>query len=268
MYCTKCGNKNDENDTFCIECGDTLKMDSKDTSSFEQKLSKHLASKRQKLPRSVPETSIVRSRNIFLKMLIVKRDEIQDKWWHRLVNVLIYVSTGVVIVIAATTLFPDKFFWEKYSYTTFSFEPNYSESNGRSIYCEYHDYPDNYFMCGDHSLPDIIKRFNKVMRDKYGAGIECTKLKQETVGTSAWEWQSVMCEAENSDVYPVHIQGHENETKDFYGNTSVKAIRIIDWGILLNYAGVVSSIALAWFIFWESIVYRILLYIVYGRVRK
>ena len=104
------------------------------------------------------------------------------------------------------------------------------------------------------------------MREKYGSNtMACDELKKEVQGTEAWQISSAWCESSKSDSHPVYLVGHEKETEDFYVNTSVKAQTIIVWSILLNYAGTVLAFSLGWFIFWESIVYRALLYIIYGK---
>ncbi len=68
-------------------------------------------------------------------ILLVRRTEVENKWWHRLISVVIYGST-ILVAISAITLFVLKSeMWKKYSYTAFSFEDNYSTAQGKEVRC-------------------------------------------------------------------------------------------------------------------------------------
>lgn len=200
-------------------------------------------------------------------LVIVRRKESENKWWNRLFTVLVIASTIVVLLITGVIFYPNKYYWKKYEFTSFSFEPKYPEAKGESVYCEYKGFEDNYFVCGEYVPTDITKRFNGVMKEKYSLpDVPESCLELNTINQSGllYRLQSSFCESEKQGKYAVYIKEHEDERKNFYAETRAKIVTTIVWGILLKYIGLVLAITVGWFIFWESITYRTVLYIIFG----
>jgi len=72
-----------------------------------------------------------------LNILLVRRTETENKWWHRLFIVLLF-SSGIVVFILAVFLAVDSYnhTWITYRPVAFSLEPNYQEVNGNELPCD------------------------------------------------------------------------------------------------------------------------------------
>ena len=71
-----------------------------------------------------------------LNILLVKKPETENKWWHRLFVVFLFGS-GVIVFILSIFLTVDSnnHDWITYNPAVFSFEQNYNEAGGKEIFC-------------------------------------------------------------------------------------------------------------------------------------
>ena len=84
---------------------------------------------------------------------------VTEKWWHRFLRVLMYVSTCIVLVVAGLLLISAS---NNYTYSySYSFEPNYEVEKGEERNCSYYKYDDS-VNCGEIStLADLMKRMDE-----------------------------------------------------------------------------------------------------------
>ena len=193
------------------------------------------------------------------KILIPWRENLERKWWHRFISVFIYGSTTIVIIIAMIIPLTDKVGWE-YKYTSYSFEPGYSMASGRVVDCKFYayDYISPLIDCGDISKStDFLTRYAKA-RGTYD-NLQKIRLESKTIDLSYDNFQKTKSGSTDDQILNAGIkEGKFNDIK-------VKREINILYGNLIKYFFIALLIILSWFIFWESIVYRIVIYIVYGK---
>jgi len=114
-------------------------------------------------------------KSIFRPFKFYREDELESKWWHRLIKVLIYGSTIAVFIICISSFIDDINSWNnpdpKYIY---SFEPKYSETFGFSRDCTFNSENNENILfvdCGNvnkksyngtyYFLPDFLDRYAK-----------------------------------------------------------------------------------------------------------
>ena len=181
-------------------------------------------------------------------ILIPWREHLERKWWHRFVNVFIYGSTTIVIIIAMIIPLTDKVGWE-YKYTSYSFEPGYSMASGRVVDCKFYayDYTGPSIDCGDISKStDFLTRYTKAKGTPGTIDLSYDTFQKVRLGLKATDDQILNAGIKEGKFDGIKVK---RETNILYGN-------------LIKYFFIALLIILSWFIFWESIVYRIILYIV------
>ncbi len=179
-------------------------------------------------------------------IFVVYREELPKKWWHRLVNVLIYGSTIIFATLILFISFSDSY-WKKYSYTSYSFESNYSTAKGKEVDCYFYGYsrvaPS--IDCGDlHNSTDFLNRYIKAISDSWLI---------TSMRTSMTDDQLVNSMIRDGDIAK---------------NIKVKRQTTILFRELFKGILITILIILGWLIFWESIIYRSLIYIICGRKTK
>jgi hypothetical protein len=230
--------------------------------------------------------------------------EVENKWWHRLVRVLIFGSTIVVAIFAITFFISNSEIWKQYSYPAFSFEDNYSTTKGKEVNC-FIDFKPTGVTCGEYAggkgpyeakyavdLSDFTKRYNKAIKDEVGqnttdkicADGKAFQSERDKLGIEGLDPKMLSCMRITVDIAPIQIEdfpsklNYQRLTYDEYlTDKQIGFIRSLWLGIkakmttsiiypifLTNLLYVILAI-IGWFIFWESIVYRTLLYILYGK---
>ncbi len=154
------------------------------------------------------------------KFLIPWREDLDKKWWHRLINVFIYGSTISIIIFLFVLLFTGSSL-AKFKYT-YSFDPEYPVITG-----------EEFINC-------------KLSGGRLFHGINC---------------DNFSISLDDTDFGRILLQNNLD-------NMSVKKTFHILYFKLFSSLGIIFLITLGWFIFWESIVYRIILYIIYGRNQR
>lgn len=179
------------------------------------------------------------------EMIFVKREDLSNKWWHRLKNVFIYGSTIFIAFICCSSLFSNS--WVSNKYLTYSFEPNYASVKGKEVQCNFSaDYIVSAF-CGSNYVSDyqdILSRYYKAVNnfENYKQFVE-----DKPVSFTVY-----------SDLLKTLIK------QGIFDNVTAKVKSYF------NYAGFFKMLInqflllIGWFVFWESIVYRALMYIAYG----
>ncbi|PIR83007.1 hypothetical protein COU19_02470 [Candidatus Kaiserbacteria bacterium CG10_big_fil_rev_8_21_14_0_10_56_12] len=236
------------------------------------------------------------------KLLFVRRDETKNKWWHRLALVLIYsgaVIGGLFFTTLALSELSDLEEYQSYSYS-YSFEQGYEFLDGEEIGCSLNIFdsslpPSFSWRCG--SQKEIIEKYNDFVR-----GVLVTdEVKQKCVDVPptsnqtgryiptrerdyvADECRTLLYSTEaikpGLDLSALGV----SETifssdqrlflKDSYEKLkNLKAKRTLEaWnsgGIVIDVLQMLLVIVvgiIAWIVFWESIIYRTILFVVFGR---
>lgn len=169
----------------------------------------------------------------------------KQKWWHRLLKVLIYGSTIILALFIAGLVYGDSS-WKHYQYT-YSFEANYANASGVEENCRFITYTTSYLSptidCGEYwSSTDFLNKFTSARGtlDQLNESRKTGNLTDEQLMAGAIKLGK------------------------FYGIT-VKKETIVLYGDLLQNIFWLLVVVFAWFVFWQSIVYRIILYVIYGR---
>jgi len=236
-------------------------------------------------------------------IIIVERDILKNKWWHRLANVLIYGSAIILAIFLLLIIpFSDYSTWQNYKYT-YSFEPNYNTADGTETNCDFydHEYTAPGIYCGDISnSTDFLIRYRKA-RSNYKSSIQ----NQPTTGFQPSDFQPINTpsqpQASKGKTYeellregavpvkqpPIDFQPLPNRPplssfildsklqaddeivnngikNGEFVNIKVKKATTVVYSALIWELFLVATLVLAWLIFWESIIYRTFVYIIYG----
>lgn len=209
-----------------------------------------------------------------LNLLLVRRLETKDKWWHRLALVLIYGSTIIVAIFLAILLISEEGeYWVSESYTAYSFEQGYEIADGKEIDCKFSVFesssgrlsPISIFRCGD--LTSDTEFLNRYVQAR-GTSERLQELRGDQGITeldfSAFKKNYVpvaeRSKTQSDDEIMVELiqSGELNDVK-------VKRALSFDYISFGGNWGVYLLLILGWLVFWESIVYRTILFIVYGK---
>ena len=204
-----------------------------------------------------------------LKFLFVRRQETENKWWHRLALVLIYGSTIVVAIFFAILLISEESeYWVSESYTAYSFEQGYEAADGKEMDCKFSVFesrggrlsPLSLFRCGDlDSDTDFLEKYTKA-RGTYNQ-LEELRLPKSSSGLYI-PVADRQGKKTDSEIMVELIQSGELDNVKVKRATSFEYVSFFgNWSLYL-------LIVLGWLIFWESIVYRTILFIAYGRNHK
>ncbi len=239
-----------------------------------------------------------------LNILLVHRTEVENKWWHRLISVIIFGSTILVAIFAITLFVQNSEMWKTYSYTAFSFENNFSTAQGKEVNC-FIDFKPTGVSCGEYAggkgpyeakyavdLSDFTKRYNKAIKDEVGqstidkicADGKALQAERDKSGIEGLDPKMISCMRLTVDIAPIQIEdfpsklNYQRLTYDEYlTDKQIGFVRSLWLGIkakmvtsiiypvfFQNLLYVILAIV-GWFIFWESLVYRTLLYIIFGK---
>lgn len=207
----------------------------------------------------------------FLKFFIVNRDSLPDRWWHRLANILIYGSTILVTLLGALIIFIDSSY-TKHIFTTYNFEPNYMTSPGEEVDCDFSiEYSPitKSVLCGGTPVDgsDVVTRYNKVMREIYGLKNDYCKDDIRDSSGRLTE-SSLQCSREKYDIIPIESRsgtgGLAASNFRLHVLLKVKSISSFLYFEFLKDLSTIIMIMVGWYIFWESIVYRAIIYVIFG----
>ncbi len=209
---------------------------------------------------------------IILKLLkFYREDELESRWWHRLVKVLIYGSTIIVFAISIGLFIDDIGVWNnpdpKYIY---SFEPKYSDTFGFSKSCTFatENSKDSLFIdCGNINqkwkgggygfLPDFLDRYSRAGSYKEEFLV---RTKPEGCDTRN-DIESYFCKLRILNVnYQLLNQRIEQGQFD-----NIQAKRIIILSPLIKNILLTLTIPIIWFLLLKSVIYRAFVYVILGK---
>ncbi|OGY99514.1 MAG: hypothetical protein A2945_01500 [Candidatus Liptonbacteria bacterium RIFCSPLOWO2_01_FULL_52_25] len=163
---------------------------------------------------------------------------VKIQWWHRLCDVLICGSTLLIIIFGTVALSTAIFSyseWRNYTFAAFSFEPGYESAAGQEVGCD-----------GSGRLFRNCGGITVYVGDKIPTEDQFKK----AINTM---------EAQGKE--PHEIQGWLDSFKTF----TAKMVTKFDYAKMFGSILVGLFVVIGWFIFWESIIYRTLIYVVYGK---
>ena len=197
----------------------------------------------------------------FRNKLIVHRNDLTGKWWHRLKNILIYGTSIALIGYFCYDMYKSS--WVEYDYPAYSFEPNYSSTKGKVINCSFmvkERNMDPVIDCGDYnhdfsfleaSLAGddlrFLKRYFSAKISKKGS-YQSYKLLQR--------FQT------DKEILKVLINTGALD------NIKAKETKTILYAAILNFIIESFLLVVVWFFFWEAVVYRAIIYIIYGKTKS
>ena len=222
----------------------------------------------------------------FCKFIFVRRIETRNKWWHRLFLVLIYGSTIVGgIFLGILMIYEEKEYWFDTTYTAYSFESRYQTANGAEIDCKFSAHkngnlPFTIFRCGDFisNNSDFLDKYNNALDNKQSlddirqersfsdlSEIEPGhNFSSERVRVRAQEQTEGRRSIEDVDAM-LMVELIESGALDA---VKVKSIFSFDYALFFGNLGIFLLLIFGWLVFWESIIYRTILFIAYGKEEK
>lgn len=206
------------------------------------------------------------------KFLLVRRPETKDKWWHRFVLVLIYGSILVLVIyLAALFVTEEGGDWINESYTAYNFEQGYATAKGKEIDCSVSVFESAgrlptlaaaRFRCGDIDS-------NTEFLDRYAQARGTTERLQELRGLQDEQTRSYIPVAERQETKTDNEIMVELIQSGELSDLKVKRTLAFDHGAFFGgwglYFLLVLVLVLSWLVFWESIVYRTILFIIFGK---
>jgi hypothetical protein len=166
------------------------------------------------------------------KIIFPCKNGLENKWWHRLANVLICISTLIVLAVSSALLLFDYQNQHVYTAISYDFEDNYNEAKGKEVVCEnvpMYSSGETVWHCGNY----IVDISDIVLRQK--------------------------------EAHPLQKLKAIGDVEIKFTRTKLEVKVINDTAIvMLKNIGYIILITIGWFIFWQSIVYRIFIYIVFG----
>lgn len=178
----------------------------------------------------------------FLELLIVQKPGLNEHWWHRLANILIYGSTILLAILVLGIAYNDPS-WKLHQYT-YSFEKDYSAAMGKVEGCSFYGYDkSSTIFCGDlNTASEFLTRYTNA-RGTYKEYFE----QRAKLGYTDEQM----------------LNGANDSGK--FDDVQVKDHEIPQLNLLLKQIGLAVLVILAWFIFWQSIVYRAIVYVALGK---
>ena len=230
MQCSNCQKQTPDNSKFCRHCGNAIPQ-------------KGDIAPPQRPPHESKKISKTPLEEKFFNLIIVSRPGLGRRWWHRLANVLICGSTIIILALLIFIFVNSDSSWKKYDYVAYSFESNYKTINGQEENCSFsaYDYLSPSIYCGD------IKNSTEFL-NKY------------TLARGTYEKLTLARSDKVDDDRLMTALINEGDLKD----VKTKKTTTILYDALLKYWLVSVLVIVGWFIFWESIIYRTLIYIILG----
>lgn len=236
-----------------------------------------------------------------LNILFVKRVETENKWWHRLFTVLLFGS-AIILFILTISLFISSFdngSLVSHRPVAFSLEQNYQEVSGKELSCKENLDWDNrqantpigtIIQCDDVTISySDAKRYGELynladekLKIKYGIkdlNDKFTQMCKDEVSLqtfpTTYSGSGTLTPAVIAEIRCVNLKENADPIYNEYQNSlksinlNIKVVSSINFeAIFLDivyWIFVPIIIGLLWILFWSSIIYRSILYIIFGK---
>lgn len=219
-----------------------------------------------------------------LNILFVKRAEVENKWWHRLSNVIIFGSAITVFILTIITTIDniDFYKWSTYKPVAFSLESNYDDFNGKELPCQQTlnkfspkgDLDFRFIItCEGVDIPledsklyiTLYKEESNNLTNKFGLdryNDDCPDFNNSSVETIFNCLKEKWKQKELDPSYPEYKKELDNLARIKVYKEFNTALIFRDIARLVF---IPIFISLIWVIFWNSVFYRVILYIVFGK---
>lgn len=192
--------------------------------------------------------------NKLTRIFIVQRPGLEHRWWHRLAKVLIYGTTGLVFVlIFFIIIFSTSYSSKTYTY---SFQPSYVSTRGEEYPCSFSSLNIgfvNYPVVNCKGIDTSSKLVN--LLEQYQPN---TNITDAIAGLRACDHGG---ECLSTDAEVVSALANNNSLVGI----KVKELTTIDYlRLSRDFISCLLIVGL-WFIFLESIIYRAIVYVIYGK---
>lgn len=216
-----------------------------------------------------------------LGILLVNRLETHNKWWHRLFGVVLGGSSIIVLIFALSLVINDsKLNWVTYDPTAFSLEQNYQQAVGKEFSCkhdlDFYSYPiKTIIKCDGVELSssdakhygELYDSADKDLRMQYGLdkySDSCGTANQQS--PLSQEQISCIRTSISNEQADSSYSRYENDLQKL--PLKLKVARNIHmgfiWGDIASWVIIPILSVLVWVIFWNSIIYRSILYVIFG----
>jgi hypothetical protein len=203
----------------------------------------------------------------------IRKDTVAETWWHRLLRVLMYASTCLVLVFAGFVLIDSS---DNYTYSyTYSIEPDYESADGEEHTCHSSSHS---FDCGEFTdLSGLVELYQKWSIKGQVSGTakdEINKIEPKQSVSGPWEkykldrpkWQNdpIVDERSNRKFSPQEFEAYKTVINDLKSN-GIRYKQIRHWQVEPLSKSVVFTlgIAIGWYLLTLAL-YKIILFIAYG----
>ncbi len=241
--------------------------------------------------------------NKLSNLIFVRREGLEQKWWHRLAQVLIWGSTIVIAVFTFLLFFVGNSFVH-YSYSAYNFQPNFATAKGKIESCTFEKGGDPEVFNSTKTARVLYNPnsptngFNPIQfgatpvftndGDFYSPEIICGDVNFQAYDSNENNYPSIKEFLYSYAQYNENSQEHEllfnssgqdemlipvdlnivmNGGIDRGDFSNIQTKRVTHFLLrkfivsILEFVGII----LGWFILWESIIYRTIIYIIYGK---
>jgi hypothetical protein len=222
-----------------------------------------------------------------LNMLFVRRSEAKDRWWNRLFVVLLLGSGIVVFVLSVfIMIIGHNHNWITYHPVAFSLEQNYQQAKGKEFACNWsfdtsrsaNEPVQSIIECKGVEIPLNEAR---IYGNLYDTAINNLEIKY---GLDKY-FDTSTCPPSNNKIsdceFDLIVKGSESEQTDpsykqyqtdLKNLARIKAVRSIDFGYIFEdvvfWLLIPIFILALWIVFWSSLIYRTVLYIIFGKENR
>jgi hypothetical protein len=235
-----------------------------------------------------------------LNFLLVRRSETENKWWHRLFTVILFGS-GILVSVFAIFFTVDSYnhTWVTYRSVAFSLEANYQQANGKEFPCNWsfdttraaNEPIKSIIECKGVEIPlndarqygtlyevaegklrqtDGIKELDDKFTQECKDQISTQTFSDTYSGTLTPAFiAQIKCVDSKEKVDVEYNQLYKRYQNDLNNLARVKVVRDVNYGtmfgdVLLWLIIPILSLVI-WILFWSSIIYRSVLYIIFGK---
>jgi hypothetical protein len=217
-------------------------------------------------------------------LVLVSKDGLSKKWWHRLAQVLIYGTTIVVFFVSVFAVFitlRDPSNWETYILTKYNFENGFDKAQGETVDCNIHvsqntnswlefDEKMNDLNCGklNVNVAEFVDRYNSATKNAFGVSLEPCPFNKDAFGRLTPETLKCMdlTGLRLTIINPQDLSGDNlKKYQDYFVDIKAKLLLKINYGLFIEFPLLALAYVFGWFVFWESIIYRTIVYIIFGK---
>jgi hypothetical protein len=213
-----------------------------------------------------------------MNSVLVNRPETENKWWDRLFKVVLYSSGILVVALSFIPFFSNNYeAWVTHDPTAFSLESNYQMAKGKELPCKSTFNFDRtsssdalIIQCegADVSLADslryqtLYKTVDENLRKQYGLDkYDITKCSSSSGVDRLICGGKIVKEEQADSAYPAY----QNSLKDL---ARIKVATNVHFRSIFTDLGswilAPVIIFILWVLFWNSLIYRAILYIIFG----